>query len=121
MADVTLLGPQRSAKAEIRFRERLDGSWYGFRLVWYLRANRWFLDIADAAGATIVSGIGVVTDADMLAPIVRGRRPPGQLFVRDDAGLGRSPTRTGWARDFRLIYRPEADVTAAAGTLDEVR
>lgn len=131
MADLVLLGPQRVDVPAFRWRTRLDGAFYGFRLFWVSRAGReygytgqagrWMLDIRDTAGNAIALGIGVVVDLDMLAPVPGTSKPPGQLFVRDDSGRGRLPTRNGWRGDFRLIYRPKDDVAAAAGTDAAIR
>lgn len=127
MADLVLLGPKRTDRPAFRFRTQLEGTLYGFRFVWNSRLFRWYCDLADAAGNTIASGIAIVTGNDLLAAIPGGPgpthdpKPPGQLFVVDDSGAGRLPTRNGWRSDFRLIYRPAADVAAAVGTPSEVR
>ncbi len=121
MADTHLSGAERSTRPARRWRTRLEGAFYGFRLVWNSRAHRWLLDITDAAGGSVARGLGVAVDLDLLAAVSVSNRPPGQLFVRDDSGAGRIPTRQGWSEGFRLLYRPEADVAIAAGTSDEVR
>lgn len=111
----------RADRPSFRWRTRLDGAFYHLRLVWISRVHRWILDIADAANNPIALGIGVTVGCDLLAPLSAEGRPPGQLFATDDSGAGRNPTRNGWRGDFRLIYRPAADVAAAFGTDDEVR
>lgn len=121
MTDQVLLAPQRSDRPSFRWRTRLEGSFYNLRLVWNSRAQRWLLDISDAVGLPIATGIGIVTGVDMLRPFADSRLPGGQLFARDESGRGRLPTRDGWRADFRLLYRTVADVAAAAGTDDEVR
>ncbi|MGB0768850.1 MAG: phage baseplate plug family protein [Phycisphaeraceae bacterium] len=127
MADFALLGPKRTERPAFRFRTLLDGTIYGFRFVWNSRLFRWYFDLADSAGNTIASGIAIVTGADLLAAIPNGPgpnndpKPPGQLYVVDDSGAGRLPTRNGWRSDFRMIYRDAAGVLEAAGTADEVR
>lgn len=121
MTDLMLIGPTRTDRPAYRWRNRLDGEFWAMRMVWNSRVQRWYLDIANAAGTAVVEGLAVVTGHDLLAPIPAGNRPPGQLFVVDDSGAGRVPTRRGFLGDFRMVYRPEADVVAASGTSSEVR
>ena len=98
MSDLTLLGPTRSERPAFRFRTRLDGAYYVFRLAWNSRYRRWYLDIADIAGNVAVTGLAVVVGHDLLAAVPGTYRPPGQLYVTDDSGAGRLPGLTGWRR-----------------------
>lgn len=121
MADIHLIGAQRSTRPVRLWRTRLEGAdFWGFRLVWNSRARRWLLDVSTGLGSPVVLGRGVVVDLDLLADVSVDGRPPGQLFVRDDSGAGRIPGLYGWRGDFRMLYRPIADVEAAVGTADEV-
>ncbi len=121
MADEVQQGPPRALSPEFAFRARLDGLLYGLRFVYNSRMQRWFMDLEGADGTPLVSGLRVAAGHNMLRPFVAAGFPPGQLFALDDSGLGRDPDRFGWRGDFRLIYRPAADVLAAAGTVEEVQ
>ena len=50
------------------FQIALAGITYTLTFQWNTVANSWTLDIADASGNPIVSGIAVVTGADLLEP-----------------------------------------------------
>lgn len=121
MVDEILLAPSRSDRPAFRWRTRLDGRFYGFRLVFSQRMRTWLLDLSDATGAPIFTAVTCVVDQDLTRPFAVSTIPPGQLFVRDESGLGRIPGRDAWRSDHRMIYRPEADVAAAVGTDLEVR
>lgn len=44
----------------------LAGTTYGFNVQWNVQNASWIIDIADASGNPIVSGIPMVTGADLL-------------------------------------------------------
>jgi hypothetical protein len=121
MADLTLLGPQRTNRPAFRFRTRLEGEFWAFRLVWNTRVHAWFLDVISADGVDLVTGLRIAEGLDLLGAFSDTTLPPGQLFVVDDSGLHRDPPRNAWTEGWRLKYRPTSDVQAAAGTADEVR
>lgn len=121
MADQVLIATQRTDRPAYRFRSRLDGSVYGLRLVYVSRSKRWHVDVSNEDGEPIIEGLRVVTGISLLEPW-RGAPgfPPGQLFAVDPSGRSRDPGRFDLRADIRLVYRPAADVAAAAGTPDEV-
>jgi hypothetical protein len=121
MSDQHVLAPLRTTRPAFRWRSRLDGTVYGFRLAYNTRNDRWYLDVQTADGTAVVSGLRVSTGVSLLAPFGENPNlPPGQLFVRDDSGADREPGLAAFRSDHRLIYRPEADVELAAGTSNEV-
>lgn len=121
MADQQIIAPTQVDRPAFSFRARLEGATYGFRIVWNARLHFWSLDVRDQSGGVMMRGMRISTGVDLLRPLrsVAGA-PPGQLFVLDDSGLGREVDRTGWRSDFRLLYRPAADVEAAEGTADAI-
>lgn len=48
------------------FNIALAGTTYGFNVQWNVQNASWIIDIADASGNPIVSGIPMVTGADLL-------------------------------------------------------
>jgi len=53
--------------ANEQFRVQLAGATYQIRKVW--RVDTWYIDISDANGVAIVSGMPLVTGADLLAQL----------------------------------------------------
>lgn len=53
--------------ANEQFRVQLAGVTYQVRKIW--RVDTWYIDISDANGAAIVSGMPLVTGADLLAQL----------------------------------------------------
>jgi hypothetical protein len=48
------------------FNIALTGTTYGFNVQWNVQNASWIIDIADASGSPIVSGIPMVTGVDLL-------------------------------------------------------
>ncbi len=66
-----------------RFSIALSGVTYQLTVKWNVAAQCWILDIADEFGVPIVSGIPVVTGADLLGQY-EYLNFGGKLFVRTD-------------------------------------
>lgn len=120
MTDQILQAPLKTTRAAMRWRTRLEGKVYGFRLVWLVRSRSWMLDIAQSDGAPLVNAHRATEGADVLAPYNDARLPPGQLFLVDTQGQGAEAGRYDLIGRSSLVYRPAADVAAAVGTADEV-
>lgn len=65
----------------------------------------WVLDIADSLGAPIVTGIALVTGADLLAQY-EYLGIGGQLFVQTDYDLDAVPTFQNLGQTAHLYYVP---------------
>jgi hypothetical protein len=121
VGDEVQQGPPRATRPEFSFRTRLEAELYQLRFAYNSRMQRWFMDVQAPDGTDIVRGIRVATGHNLIRPFQADPRlPRGQLFVVDDSGADRDPDRFGWRGDFRLVYRPIAIVTGAAGTDNEV-
>jgi hypothetical protein len=118
--DLLVTAPQRDSRPAVRWRQLLDGRWYGLRLAWNVRDRRWYIDISTDAGVEVVVGVAVESGLALFGGIVRDELPPGQLYVDDVEGLGRPPDRFSWSSFSRMFYRPAAVVALAAGTADEL-
>ena len=64
MATTSIIPTQPASE---RFRVQLAGVTYQVRKVW--RTDTWYIDIADADGNPIISGMPLVTGADLLAQL----------------------------------------------------
>lgn len=120
MADQVLQGPTKTDRAAMRWRTRLDGRFYEFRLMWNVRMRTWFLDIAQSDGTPLVNAHRAAIGVDVTAPYNDARLPVGQLFFLDSEGQGVEAGRNDLQGRSPLVYRPLADVALAAGTADEI-
>lgn len=64
----------------------LDGVSFVLTFSWSQREGRWLLDLADAEGAAIRSGLALVAGQPLLRGLVDTRRPAGELVVVDTTG-----------------------------------
>lgn len=64
MTSITIIPTQPASE---QFRVQLAGVTYQMRKVW--RVDTWYLDISDSNGNAIVSGMPLVTGADLLAQL----------------------------------------------------
>lgn len=93
-------------------RTTLDGRDYGLTFQWNARDLHWYLSIADADGAPIVTGVRLVLGMDPLRRCADPRRPPGALLLVDVAGLGRDPGLTDLGAGVFLCYYDAVEVGA---------
>ena len=91
----------------------LDGVSFVLAFRWSQREGHWILDVADAEGVAIVSGLALVTGQPLLRGVIDPRRPAGELVVVD--------TTSAWDVDpgfddlgerFRLAYVSAAEIAA---------
>lgn len=118
--DLILDAPRISPSALISWSQRLEGTFYRFRLAWNARTWRWSLDITAADGTLLAAGLPIRSSINAMGGLNDRRLPPGQIFalpVSDNA----DPGRDAFTTTHRLVYRTAALVEAAAGTEDEVR
>lgn len=120
MTDLVLTAARLVERPALRWRSLLDGGWYGFRLAYNTRLQWWTLDVEGDDGSPLVAGLRVTTGTSLLRPFGDVRLPPGQLFAQDVEGQDRDADRYALAGPIQLVYRPVADVEAAAGTAAEV-
>lgn len=87
------------------FTTTLAGTDYGMKLKWNGAANCWMLDISDATGKALVSGIPLITGADLLEQY-RYLGIPGQLFVQTDNDTDAVPTKANLGTNGHLYFVP---------------
>ena len=94
-------------------RTALDGRDYLLTFDWCQRDGRWRLDVADADGVAIVSGVTLVTRGHPLAGVIDTRRPAGDLVVVDATGANDlDPGFADLGARFRLVYFTAAELRA---------
>lgn len=108
-----LLAPRNATAAKYRFRSRLDGAYYGIRMLYNTRGRYWTISMSNSEGDQILDGIKLVEGQDLIAQFKDTRLPPGQLIVDDTAGLDLDPGRYDLGRRVRIVYVEEADLGGA--------
>lgn len=85
----------------------LDGQTFVLTFDWSAREDRWYLQVADTNGTTLISGIKLVPRISLLRNLSNDTRPAGELrlYTTDDV----DPTRTT-IDQATLIYIPAADL-----------
>lgn len=87
----------------------LDGVDFLFEFRWNEREQRWYMDLYEADGTPVVTGIKVVADWSLLRLVVRDLRPAGEIYSYDTTGEG-DPRLGDLGTRVRLIYIPEAEL-----------
>lgn len=92
-------------------RVELDGVVYTLRILWSQRAECWHLDLGDADGAPIVSGIRLTESYPLLARYRHLPVPPGELALLDTRALDGEPTLSEMGTRYRLYYFAPGELT----------
>lgn len=82
----------------------LDGKTFVLELLWNTRGEFWTLTLLDAAGATLVSGVRLVAEWELLHQFNDDRLPAGYLLVVDMSDLKIDPTRDDLGKRVLLVY-----------------
>lgn len=96
--------PIKFISPDFNFQIELDAVIYGFRFVYNERADRWSMEIQDALGNALVSGLRVVTNWKPLARFKTPGLPPGFLFTMDVTGGSTEPTELTFGSTVLLCY-----------------
>lgn len=120
MADEQILAIQKARRGGFRFRRRLGGRIFRFRLAYNPRHQRWFLDLASTDGTQLVSGLACQVGTDLLGPFDDANLPDGQLFLLDSQGAGVEPTRYSFQDRVTFWFRPTADIASHVGLSTEI-
>jgi hypothetical protein len=83
----------------------LSGTTYRLSVTWRKLAATWFLDIADSSGNPLVSGIALVTGADLLGQYAY-LGIGGQLRVATDGDVNAVPTYENLGVSSHLYFIP---------------
>lgn len=90
------------------FSVKLDGAVYQLRLRYNSRAGHWALDLTDAAGTALLSGIAIRLGVDLLAQYSDARFPEGKLFAINWVAAYQEPGRSNLGADVVLVYEEAA-------------
>ena len=105
-----LLALERATGPAYRFRSRLEGTNYRFRLAYNTRADLWTLAIKTSSGEALVDGYALRAGEDVLTQLVDARLPAGTLTVVDTSQTDLDPGRADLGARVRLVFTPEAEV-----------
>ena len=88
----------------------LDGIEYLLTFAWNGREGAWYLSIANNQGNLIRAGIKLVPNWPLLRKVRHEMRPPGELMVLDEAGVGITLDNLG--TDVVLFYGDQETVSS---------
>lgn len=86
------------------FTTTLSGATYTLELRYNSRMSRWMLTIGDAVGKTIVAGLPLLNQRELLRQYPNLPVPVGPLWVVDRSGTGAQPTLASFLVDHDLVY-----------------
>lgn len=92
----------------------LEGRTYVFIFELNSRDGYWYMDVQDADGVAIRSGVRLVLGASYLRLMRDERAPPGVLASIDTTGAGLEAGEKNLGERVLLLYAEQADVEAAA-------
>jgi len=109
MSDFIPCSPQ--SQASWSQRTALDGVDFTLTFRWSQRDGHWLMDLADAEGVAIRSGLTLATSIPLLRGIVDTRRPAGELIVVDSTGASDlDPGFSDLGSRFVLMYVTAAEM-----------
>lgn len=111
---MTMLRIVTTPEPDTTQRVQLDGSVYALRLVWSQRGTCWHMDIGDADGDAIITGIRMVTLMPLLYRFRYLAVPPGEFWFLDTKAEGAAPTLEQMGDRFRLYYEPITPVVVTS-------
>ncbi len=88
--------------ASEQFRVQLNGVTYQVRKIW--RAHTWYLDVSDESGNAIISGMPLVTGADLLAQYEHLGLGGLLQVATNGQNPDLMPTYTGMGSDSQLYW-----------------
>lgn len=111
MSQHRIFGPESSQSSFIEFGAVLNEIEYQFSLLWLERVEYWELTITDPRRQTVIDGIRVTGNTDLLQPYNdMPRLPPGRLVAYDTTGASQDPGREDWIERHLFIYEDPIEV-----------
>ena len=107
---MALIIPIRSGVPHQLFEVELDGSTYTLEVRWNERASGYFLNISEAEGTRLLSGIRLVIDWPLLLRWRDERLPAGQFLLVDTSGKKQEPGLAELGARVQLLYVTAAEV-----------
>ncbi len=102
--------PLPSGLPHFSLQVELDGTTFTLEFRWNSRDGAWYMNLEDAEGTHILSGIKVVADWPLGARFQVAGLPAGQLSAVDTSGAGLDPGFTDLGTRVQILY-----LTAAEG------
>lgn len=88
----------------------LDDKSYRFRFSWNTRASFWSMEIFNSELETIVSGIKVVLNYELITRNPDRGLPPGEIFAIDPSDTLSEITLNNLGTEIKLIYVEESEL-----------
>jgi hypothetical protein len=104
MALITIPIPNASADGNFFFRVTLDGNEYQIYFKYNEREDAWYLDLSDANGTVIRSGMKLVVNFPLLRTCMSSARPPGELIALDTMVDPANPGLEDLDKRVTLVY-----------------
>jgi hypothetical protein len=96
--------PMRNDLPQYTFTDTMSGTIFQFQLLFNVRMNRWIININDASGNQILSGIPVLITRNLTGQYATLEIPEGVFIARDDTGQQTQPTQFSFGVDHTLFY-----------------
>jgi hypothetical protein len=77
---------------------------FTIRMRYNTRMQRWILDIADPANATILAGLPLLVERNVAGQYVMAGLPDGTIFVSDNTNQDEQATRDSFGLTHSLLY-----------------
>lgn len=106
--------PIRQEGPRFTFACELEGVSYTFAFRWNDRDGGWYMEISDATGDPIVSGIKVVIGILLLGRATSKLLPPGDLLAIDTAATNTDPGFEDIGRRVQITYFTAAELGAVS-------
>lgn len=97
--------PLRSDFKAYNFQVDLDGQTYTLRFRFNTRMGRWIMDIADAAGVDILTGVVVLTNLPLTDQYLHlEAMPQGRFIAIDETGENKDAGENDLGNDVKVVY-----------------
>lgn len=93
-----------------RLQVELDGTVFGLSFLYNTRDSHWYVDVLDADGNQLRSGIKLTTAYPLLSDWAEQGRPIGELLMIDPTGRGVEAARDDINVAVFLTYIPNAEL-----------
>lgn len=103
--------PTRNDLATYSYVITLDGVNFTVAYTFNIRMGKWFLNLADASGNTVVSQVPVIASMPLFNRFVAEAIPAGTLFPFDTSGQNTDPERFDLGDRVRMLYGEEGAIT----------
>lgn len=96
--------PLRNDLPFYKFKINLSGSFYTLQIRYNGRMQRYIMDLNDASGNQIMSGIPILIERNLFGQYAELSLPAGIFFATDDTGQDTQPTQYSFGIDHTLYY-----------------